>query len=357
MSEINNFFPSLRAVMGNWVYYPILMNASEIEYRIMRSKDIRENRNLDDYLQREITPNVKRIQEYIQKRDSRFFNSIIVGVFDDTPQWHPLNLDSIDILNKERREYLEESMGILELTGSEKLFAIDGQHRVEAIKRHLLDDNDFNDQFSIILVQHVDSVDGKKRTRRLFSDINKKAQKVSAGELAIIDEEDIENVVARKIYSSFDKIPEASILLSKTTTVNDPNFFTGLLTLVAIGKILKKNLKINSEDDLYQAQTNFFNFLIDLYPEIEQSFTDEELTRNLRDTRKMIFMRHIGLEILTEVYSDYLKRQQLEILREKLPQVDLKFSSTIFSDNIYRGGEIVAKHKANAIQKLKTALQ
>lgn len=357
MSEINNFFPSLRAVMGDWVYYPILMSAREIEYRIMRSKDIRENKNLDDYLQREITPNVKRIQEYIKNQESRFFNSIIVGVFDDTPQWYPLNLNSVDILDEERREYLEDSMGILELTGSEKLFAIDGQHRVEAIKRHLLEDENFNDQFSIILVQHVDSIAGKKRTRRLFSDINKKAQKVSAGELAIIDEEDIENIVARQIYSSFDKIPETSILLSKTTAVNDPEYFTSLLTLVAVSKAFKKNLKVNSEDELYNIVTSFFDFMLDLYPQINLSFSDKKLTNELRDNRKMIFMRHIGLEILAEIYCLYLKNKQLDVLQEKLPSLDLRFTSELFADNIYKGGEITAKHKAGAISKLKSALK
>ena len=80
-----------------------------------------------------------------------FFNSIIIGVFDDTPNWYPLDLSHVDILSEDRREYLEESMGLLELKGSEKLFAIDGQHRVEAIKRQVLDSPDFKDQFLIVL--------------------------------------------------------------------------------------------------------------------------------------------------------------------------------------------------------------
>ena len=58
--------------MGSWVYYPILMSASEISDRVMRSKDIRENKTLDDYLQREITPNVKKITSYI--KNNRFLS-------------------------------------------------------------------------------------------------------------------------------------------------------------------------------------------------------------------------------------------------------------------------------------------
>ncbi len=69
---MSNIFPSLRAIMGSWVYYPILMSASEISDRVMRSKDIRENKTLDDYLQREITPNVKKITSYI--KNNRFLS-------------------------------------------------------------------------------------------------------------------------------------------------------------------------------------------------------------------------------------------------------------------------------------------
>uniref|UniRef100_UPI00124FA74C DGQHR domain-containing protein n=1 Tax=Acinetobacter colistiniresistens TaxID=280145 RepID=UPI00124FA74C len=256
---MSNIFPSLRAIMGNWVYYPILMSASEISDRVMRSKDIRENKTLDDYLQREITPNVKKILSYIKNNEDRFFNSIIVGVFDDTPNWYPLDLKHVDILSDERREYIEDSMGLLELKGSEKLFAIDGQHRIEAIKREVLDNPDYKDQFSIILVQHVDSISGKKRTRKLFSDINKKAVKVSDGELAIIDEEELENIVARKIYSEYERIPHTSIELSKVTEVKNPKYFTSLLTIVSIARKLKTKLKVKTEDNLYKEVKSFFD--------------------------------------------------------------------------------------------------
>lgn len=354
---MSNIFPSLRAVIGSWVYYPILMSASEISDRIMRSKDIRENKKLDDYLQREITPNVKNITEYIKNNEDRFFNSIIVGVFDDTPNWYPLDLKHVDIVTDERREYLENSMGLLELKGSEKLFAIDGQHRVEAIKRQVLDNSEFKDQFSIILVQHVDSISGKKRTRKLFSDINKKAQRVSLGELAIIDEEDIENIVARKIYSEFEKLPHTSIAISKVTEVVNPKYFTSLLTLVAIAKILKRKLKLSTEEDLYKEVGRFFDFIFDCYPEIIESFSNEDLTTDLRDNRKMIFMRHVGLEVLAEIYSFFSLSDELEALKRKLPLVDLSFTSDLFKGNIYDGKKIIAGNKAGAILKLKNALK
>ncbi|WP_151769111.1 DNA sulfur modification protein DndB [Acinetobacter colistiniresistens] len=353
---MSNIFPSLRAIMGNWVYYPILMSASEISDRVMRSKDIRENKTLDDYLQREITPNVKKILSYIKNNEDRFFNSIIVGVFDDTPNWYPLDLKHVDILSDERREYIEDSMGLLELKGSEKLFAIDGQHRIEAIKREVLDNPDYKDQFSIILVQHVDSISGKKRTRKLFSDINKKAVKVSDGELAIIDEEELENIVARKIYSEYERIPHTSIELSKVTEVKNPKYFTSLLTIVSIARKLKTKLKVKTEDNLYKEVKSFFDLVLNSYPEIVKSFSSEDLTADLRDNRKMIFMRHVGLEVLAEIYCLFTIEKQLEVMKEKITSLDLSFTSDLFKDNIYKGGGIRAGNKAGAVLKLKNAL-
>ena len=48
------YAPCLRGVMGDWVYYSTLMNAQQIKARILKAKDIREAKGLDDYLQRDL---------------------------------------------------------------------------------------------------------------------------------------------------------------------------------------------------------------------------------------------------------------------------------------------------------------
>jgi hypothetical protein len=40
----------------------------------MASKEIRESKALDDYLQRDLKPRVTKIVRYLKMRDSRFFN-------------------------------------------------------------------------------------------------------------------------------------------------------------------------------------------------------------------------------------------------------------------------------------------
>lgn len=50
--------PSLRGVVGDWVFYPSLMTAEQISKAVMSSKDIRESKALDDQLQRDLKPRV-----------------------------------------------------------------------------------------------------------------------------------------------------------------------------------------------------------------------------------------------------------------------------------------------------------
>lgn len=70
------------------------------------------------------------------------------------------------------------SVGFLTLTGQEKLFALDGQHRLAGIKKAVKDglDNDPYDELSILFVGHKDTQRGLERTRRLFTTLNKWSQ-------------------------------------------------------------------------------------------------------------------------------------------------------------------------------------
>lgn len=53
--------PCLRGVIGDWVYYATLMGAEAISNRVMKAKDIREAKALDDHLQRDLKPRVAKM--------------------------------------------------------------------------------------------------------------------------------------------------------------------------------------------------------------------------------------------------------------------------------------------------------
>ena len=88
--------------------------------------------------------------------------------------------DPRDELSETDEARLRESIGILTLTGREKLFPIDGQHGVAGIKRAVTKKGDIgDDEVTVILIGHARTDEGMKRTRRLFVTLNQRAKRVS----------------------------------------------------------------------------------------------------------------------------------------------------------------------------------
>jgi DNA sulfur modification protein DndB len=197
---------SLRGVVGKWVIYPSLLTAQQIAERVMKSKDIRESKALDDYLQRDLKPRVEKIVRYLKTQDYRFFNSILLGVFDAVPDWVEFDLSTIaEKLKLADVSQAKQSMGLLTFGGSERIFAIDGQHRAEAIRKAYdsFPERISEDRYPVIFLAHVDSKEGRVRTRRLFCDINIHAVSVSKEDRVIVSEDDLSAIVTRRLYAEY----------------------------------------------------------------------------------------------------------------------------------------------------------
>ena len=127
--------PSLRAHMGDWVYYITFMPMREIASRISVAEDIHSSDTLKELLQRQLTNRSGEIELYLRDQPQRFFNAIVVGTYGGTPQWHEVSIRKLESRLKNAPDYLDGALGILTLQGGEKLFAIDGQHRVSGIDK------------------------------------------------------------------------------------------------------------------------------------------------------------------------------------------------------------------------------
>lgn len=127
--------PCLRGVIGDWVYYSSLMTAKQIRNHIKAAKDIRESKTLDEYLQRDLKDRRKEIAKYLLTKDSRFFNSIVIGVFDGVPDWYEFEIKQQKGFKFTDQDFknIQDSVGFLVFNGDEDMFAIDGQHRVAGI--------------------------------------------------------------------------------------------------------------------------------------------------------------------------------------------------------------------------------
>ena len=137
MKTAKLILPCLRGLIGDWVYYSTLMTAEQISNWIKTAKDIREAKTLDEELQRDLKERKKQIAKYLLADKSRFFNSIIVGVFDGIPDWREFDLSKAqeEYTDQFNSKYFKESLGLMVFNGDEKMFAIDGQHRVAEIGR------------------------------------------------------------------------------------------------------------------------------------------------------------------------------------------------------------------------------
>jgi DNA sulfur modification protein DndB len=176
--------------------------------------------------QRSITDNYKQIAAYITQQEERFFNSLVLAVYDGEPQWHEVRLNYGD-----GEEYYD--IGLLELTGEEKIFPVDGQHRVEGIKKVLSESDRFDEErIPVIFIGHKNDANGVKRARRLFSALNHYAKPISKRDIIALDEDDAVAIASRELIENHPLFENERILDSKSRAIPESNkkAFTTIIT-------------------------------------------------------------------------------------------------------------------------------
>ena len=123
--------PAIRSRMGIWMYYVTSLSFEEVNEYVKPIDNELHNSELllSKIIQENTADNYKSIANYLETQEERFFNALILAVYDGQPMWNEIQLD----------DYIEENsynLGILTLNGEEKIFPVDGQHRVAGIKKH-----------------------------------------------------------------------------------------------------------------------------------------------------------------------------------------------------------------------------
>ncbi|OYZ01876.1 MAG: hypothetical protein B7Y37_04580 [Sphingobacteriia bacterium 28-36-52] len=354
--------PTLRGVLGDWVFYSTLMSAEQIHNVIQPAKNIRESISLDEILQRDLKDRRKAIARYLLQNESHFFNSIIAGVFEEVPDWIEFKFSETEShkFNPSQLSNLRESMGFLILSGNEKIFAIDGQHRVAGIQIAYQDQKSKNkiidDQFSVIFVAHVDDESGRKRTRKLFSDINKNAKPVAEGDKIKIDEEEIDAIVTRRIYANYSHFQEGKIIsLTESARLEskDKVNFTNLLGLHSVNKILKK-LFIRKKGTKQWDEVNvlsfeeivkkFYDFSIQNINDYNNYFIKKTLTiPEARLENKYLLYRPIGLKLIAKLYVYFFQKDDLIFLQKHINKINFIFPDSPFNKILWNNGKMEAK--------------
>ncbi|MGD0487875.1 MAG: DGQHR domain-containing protein [Syntrophorhabdales bacterium] len=237
--------PAIRARMGNWWYYITTMTFKEVAERVKRVRDIHESKSLKTWIQRELKEGrTREIAEYLNSQPQRFFNAVVLGLFQGTPDWYPISVSTGHVeTGVELEERVRSAFGLIKLTGHEQIFAIDGQHRVEGIKMALgLDGGSklAGEELTVIFVAHNTDELGRQRTRRLFTTLNKYAKPVSEGEIVALSEDDTFAIVTRKLVDEYPGLNSEFVPLYKTANIpaQDKRSLTSLISLYRLVRVI-----------------------------------------------------------------------------------------------------------------------
>ena len=173
------------------------MSYGQVAREIAFHYELKGNPELGDMLQRGIGVRTDAIRDYLLNNTHRFLGAMIVAAWGGAPEYIPLEMaDTEDnILSGVDRDF-----GVLSFDGAQQYFALDGQHRLRAIKDSIKKDPDLaREDITVLVVPHFDDEGGRQKTRRLFTNLNRNAVKTTAQENIALDEDDGFAILTRRL--------------------------------------------------------------------------------------------------------------------------------------------------------------
>lgn len=300
--------PVIKGRIGSWIYYVGTMTFGQIASEQINASvdEIYKATCLSELLQRHLSDNYNSIKNYLLKESDRFFNAIILAIFDGDPQWLEVEFKG------DEKDYT--TVGFLEFTGEEKIFPVDGQHRVKGIKEAVaIDENLRFETVPVIFIAHDDSPEGRKKTRKLFSTINRRAKPVGASENIALDEDDICSIITRDVVQHFPLFHGKNLTTyeGKQIPVNNKIAFTSIITLYQCiesivkwqlskqgisGKKYKDYLLYRKEDSIISNMRNIVFDIMEAF--VNKTTAIQTYLNNPDDNRAEAFRNNTGGSLL-----------------------------------------------------------
>lgn len=335
------YIPALRGRFGTWAFYSCLMPAAEVVERITFAHNLFKSERLSEYIQRKLQEGrAKDIAAYLLRDEERFFNSLVVGVVGGDPSWHEISEVSgqvgVQLPSGDNR-----SLGYLSFDGNERMFALDGQHRLFGIAEALKRDSERidNDTVSLIFVAHKNTASGMRRSRHLFATLNKNAKPIGKGERIATDEADVMAIVTRAMIEEKIHFRDREIHFVQTDALpsGDTTHFTTIGNLYDVlatvfSKIGDRKLSdltsIRPSDEAISEFKNeaneFFRQARDHFPALEEYFKSNDGSAKIMKYRTAkgghLLFRPVGLRMLADLVS-YFVRTEKNSLKEAFRRV------------------------------------
>ena len=318
--------PALRAYMGDWIYYISFLRPEDVAERVSLAQELHSSKALKDLIQREVDESVhsQSIKRYLLQQHQRLFNALVIAVYGGTPAWAELSIDDTAKLGMGALpSYMKGALGVLVFDGTERLFAVDGQHRVVGIKRALADKKNLGDEeVPVVFVGHSNDKKGLQRTRRLFTTLNRYAKPVSKTEIIALDEDDAIAIVTRRLLENYPLLKTfTSIKKGKAIPAGDRR---NLTTIIAVYDALDRYFGWERKDwrawrdfkkqrpserrlgELYERAVELWDSTVSAFPPLKEllaSPPEEEVSfkyRN-RSTGGHLMFRPVGLLMIISV--------------------------------------------------------
>lgn len=243
------FIPAFEANVGDWNYYICIMKYAQVAREVQFAHELGGNKDLNTLIQRGISARTDGIREYLLKSKHRFLGSLIVATWGGDPKYQELKMDDPDGILKG----VDKGFGVLTLDGSHQFFALDGQHRLRAIKDAIKIKPSLGaEDICVLLVSHYDTSAGRERTQRLFTNINRNAKTTTQAENIALDVDDAFAITTRTLLTDHPFFREKGrvrvfvrppsdgdfTLAAGSVPVSDPNALTTITVLYDLLKIL-----------------------------------------------------------------------------------------------------------------------
>ena len=325
-----------------------------------------EGMTADEKMQRE--PDINRvcneIVPYFTNDNDRFFGCVVVDIYQgyDDVIYEPIT-NIVKDLPAAYQVPLQD-VGFLTFPGKERLIALDGQHRILAMKIAIKGNTAIpvgllkgkkptaqmmalephpdlaSEEISVIFVKHTDTT----KIRKIFNKINKYARQTGRGDNIITSDDDVFAIISRRLFAEggvLQKINNIDLVNWKSNTLSQRSKqLTTVSALYTIAEILLKDegfsAKMLPDEDAIEAgiQENekFWEALlegIDVYKKYLALTRMDKPVSSLRNEN--LLMKPVTKMALAHVaYMAKQKKISWRDTVEKINKVDWSFDNSLW---------------------------
>ena len=360
-----------RAQLGSTLYYTTKMTVEELVNTVGLAVELPEWKDMtpDEKMQREPDINrvVNEICPYFIEDPDRFFGSLIVDIYSgyDNIVFEPIT----KFVDQEKLAAVHnialQDAGFLTLPGKERLIALDGQHRLLAMKFCLKGASAISvtmlgnkkmtpqmlalqphpelaeEEVSVILVEHRDNL----KIRKIFNKVNKYARQTGRGQNIITADDDVYASIARRLFAEGEvlhKIGKNELVNWSSNTLSQRSKqLTTVSALYTIAETISKDrgwsAKIMPTDEeaieeVFEENTNFWKQLLSgmhVYREYLYLTQDDKPISQLREDN--LLMKPVTHMALAHVaYFAKQKGMEWSDIVEKLDKVDWSMDNAVW---------------------------